>query len=519
MSPLAERIADLSDEKRALLAKRLRGQQESGRIGRRTDRDKPIPLSSAQRSVWISDQSSASPNVFNVSVMIAFGAELKEHALRQAIHELVRRHEALRTSIELVDGSPMQIVTPDVELDIHTLSISHTADERPEDIVLSLAQTQDRQPFRLSQAPLLRANLAINGSEPDNRGYILIVTFHHIICDAWSKHILIKELISLYDAFSKGAIHSLPIVPGQYPDYALWEQASLLSGLLRDDLAYWHARLGNTPPPVSFPPDLPLAAMKTGRGGAFVFALEDGLEKELRLFSRTHGITLFMSLLGVLGVLLKHYASTDEVLIGTDTANRQSQETEGMVGFFINQVVLRINLAGNPSFAGLIRHVRDLVIEAYAHQRAPFGKVIESVKPRRIASRAPFFETKLVLENTPKASIELAETAIGIFEVQSNTAEYDTVWCFVDDREEVKARIQYDVAKYTSGLIAHYAAQYEKVLKLVCDNPALKLSGLSLKLSESDEFRKRVDAQKRRDNNLRTLREGNRDVLNVGKAT
>lgn len=517
MSPLAERIADLSDETRALLAKRFRAQQESGRIRKRTDRDKPVPLSSAQRSVWISDQSSACDSLFNVSVMIAFGAELKERALREAIHELVRRHEALRTSIGLIDGSPMQIVGADVELDIHTLSVSHTADERPEDIVLSLAQTQDRQPFCLSQAPLLRANLAqITGRELDNRGYILIVTLHHIICDAWSKHILIKELLSLYDAFSKGEIHSLPLVTGQYPDYALWEQRSLLSGLLHDALAYWHTRLGNTPPPVSLPSDLLHTAMNTGEGGAFVFVLEDGLEKEVRLFGRAHGITLFMSLLGVLAVLLKHYASTDEVLIGTDTANRQSQETEGMVGFFINQVVLRINLAGNPSFAGLIRHVRDLVIEAYAHQRAPFGEVVESVKPRRIASRGPFFETKLVLENTPKASIELAETAIGIFEVQSNTAEYDTVWCFVEDREGLKARIQYDAAKYTSGLIAHYAAQYEKVLELVCDNPVLRLSEISLILGEADDLRKRANAHKRRENNLRTLRAVQRDGVRNG---
>lgn len=515
MNTLAEKIAGLSAEQRARLATELRRRRDDGRISRRSDRTSPVPLSSAQYGLWLTDQSNAEASVFNVSVLINIEGELNASAVRKAVNQLLQRHEALRTRIEVVDGAPMQIVEPEVQIEIPVIRLARESTQHAEDIVLPLAQQQDREPFYLARAPLLRISLAIVSDGAATTTSVLVVTLHHIVSDAWSKNILVKELLRLYDAVCLNEPHSLTPEPGQYPDYALWEQSYLINGRVHDDLAYWQKRLADTPPPFSLPADLPPTPVKSGSGAATVFTLNETITENLKTFCRQHGITLFMGLLGALAALLKHYGCADDLIVGADSANRQNIDTEDMVGFFINQIALRINLTGNPAFADLIRKIRELVIEDYKHQQAPFGKVVEIVKPKRYPSRSPFFETKLVLENTPKSPSATPGLKASCSEVKSSKAEYDTIWLFTESDKALEVRIQYDADKYTSALMSHYTGQYQKILMCAIKDPSQTLSELSNIIREHDKSREKMLTEQRRENKLRTLRSTRRNTVFV----
>ncbi|MEK7327247.1 MAG: condensation domain-containing protein, partial [Chloroflexota bacterium] len=323
-------------------------------------------------------------------------------ALTNSLNEIVCRHEVLRTSFEVVDDEPRQVVAPDFNLTIPLLDLQDEGE------ALQLATDEARRPFDLQRGPLIRASL-IRLADQD---HILLLTLHHIAADGWSMAVLVRELATLYDALStgqacpatEGSVEGplLPDLPLQYADFACWQREQLKGEVLESQLAYWKEQLGGpstlpsvagqAPPILELPADHPRPAAQTHRGAHFTFTLDAALTQTLRALSRREGATLFMTLLAAFQTLLHRYTGQDDICVGTPIASRTRAEIEPLIGFFVNTLVMRCNLAGEPGFRELLKRVRETALGAYAHQDVPFEKLVEALGADRDMSRTPLFQ-------------------------------------------------------------------------------------------------------------------------------
>ena len=453
----------------------------------RVSRDGELPLSFAQQRLWFLDQLQPNSAGYNNASALRLKGPLDVKALEQTFSEIVRRHEILRTSFRSIRGNPVQVIEPFVSVSPK----SNDSSLHDEAKLARLISEETAAPFDLATAPLWRVKLLQLGPED----HVLIVTMHHIVTDAWSNGVFMREASTLYNSFVKQQPASLPELPVQYADFAAWQHQLLAGEQLEKHLTYWRQQLRGPLPMLELPTDRPRADVRTFHGARQTVGFEKELTDELRTFSRDRGVTLFMTLVAAFKVLLHHYTKQDDVVIGTDVANRNRTETEALIGFFVNQLVLRTDLSENPTFGELLERVRDVALGAYTHQDLPFDRLVEALKPERNLKYAPFFEVKLVLENTSPVALNLTGLTIEPLEIETTEAKLDLILVLRERPEGLQGWFEYNRDLFNAATVVRFGEHLELLLRRLLAAPDVQISDLQEAIAESDRERRAREQQ------------------------
>ncbi|HYU36207.1 MAG TPA: alpha/beta fold hydrolase, partial [Thermoanaerobaculia bacterium] len=425
-SRVAARREGLSEAKRAALARLLRG--KGGAAARpagipRRSAVEPAPLSFAQERLWFLDRLEPGLAAYNMAVSLGLRGRLDVAALAASFDEIRRRHEVLRTTYDLAVDRPVQVVAPWRRQSLPVIDLAALAASDRDGEARRLVEAEAWRPFDLARGPVVRTSLLRLGEEE----HALLWTAHHIAFDGWSSGVLIRELSALYTAFAAGRPSPLPELPVQYADFAAWQRRWLAGDELERQLAEWRRRLAGAAPRLDLPADRPRPTVPSFRGGVVRTAVPRDMADRLAALARESEATLFMVLLAAFQALLARLAGQTDVLVGTPIAGRTRAETEGLIGFFINTLVLRADLAGDPPFRQLLGQVRETTLSAFAHQDLPFEKLVEELAPARDPSRTPFFQVFFNLVNLEAPALDLpglaltpapeAETALAKFDL------------------------------------------------------------------------------------------------------
>ena len=445
-------------------------------------RDAELPLSFAQQRLWFLDQLEPSGSFYNLPAAVRLTGELNVAALERTLSEIIRRHEALRTTFVAVDGKPNQVIKPftPVALPVFDFSKLNAAEREAE--TSRLLSEQATRPFDLAHGPLVRACLVRVGAEE----HVALVTMHHIISDGWSTGIFIREVATLYSAYMRGEESPLEELPIQYADFAHWQRGWLQGEVLAAQLAYWRAELADAPTVIELPSDKPRPPMQTYRGANQPLQLSAALSAQLRDLSRRHGATLFMTLLAAFDLLLCRYTGQEQVLVGTPIANRNRSETEGLIGFFVNTLVLRGDVRGNPSFSELLRRVRETALSAYAHQDLPFEKLVEELQPERDLSRSPLFQVMFALQNAPGEALELPGLTLSSISTGSSAAKFELGLNLQEFEGCITGEMDYNVDLFERTTIERLSEHFKTLLQSIVANFGRPVAELRL-LSEAEE--------------------------------
>ncbi|MEM7132270.1 MAG: amino acid adenylation domain-containing protein [Chloroflexota bacterium] len=361
-------------------------------------REKPLPLSFAQQRLWFLDQLEPDSAFYNIPMLLRLTGQLELDALEQSLNYLIARHESLRTTFEAVNGEPIQVIH---DPDPFTLTVIPVADERE---AQHRGQVEATTPFNLSDGPLMRMQLLQIATED----HLLLLTLHHIISDGWSMGVLIEELTHVYQAFVAGQEPTLPDLPIQYADFAIWQRTYLSGERMEDQLSYWREQLDGAPALLELPTDRPRPPAQSYQGAHYIFTLDAGLTAQLNQLAQAHDATLFMVLLAAFNILLARYSGQEDIVVGSPIANRTRTEIEGLIGFFVNTLVLRTQLADEPSFTELLAQVRQTTLNAYQYQDLPFEQLVDELNLERTFSYSPLFQAMLVLQNAEMGEATLS---------------------------------------------------------------------------------------------------------------
>jgi amino acid adenylation domain-containing protein len=379
-----------------------------------------VPISFAQQRIWFLDRWDPGSSAYVVPSAIRLEGALDVEALRRSLDAVIGRHAALRTIFPSRDGQPIAIVRPAEPFVVPVEDLSELPAGDRDAIVRERQASEARRPFHLDEAPPIRARLL----RLDATHHVLLVALHHIVVDGWSEVLLLRELTAGYEAavtHRRAVVEDLPV---QYGDYAAWQRAWLQGDVLERQIAYWRTQLAGVEPILRLPTS-PRPATPTRAGAHQSFRLTRDLSAALATISRQHGVTLFMTLLAALQTLLARYTGQTDITIGTPVAGRLRREIEPLIGFFVNTLALRCDLSGNPRFTDLLKHVRDVTLDAYMHQDAPFERVIEAVQPARDTNRAPLFQVVLAFQNTPALRLTAPGLRISALPRKAGTPKFD----------------------------------------------------------------------------------------------
>ncbi|MFN6011462.1 MAG: amino acid adenylation domain-containing protein, partial [Microcystis sp.] len=443
-------------------------------------KDTELPLSFAQQRLWFLDQLQPNSALYNIPMVLHFRGNLNQKALEQSLREICNRHEVLRTNFVTIDGQPTQIIQTTREtisvVDLQDLPI-HEQEEKTE----QLKQKQATQTFDLAKESLIRITLVVL-SETE---HLLLVCMHHIISDGWSIEVFIHELTSLYNAYTQNHPANLAPLPIQYADFAVWQKQWLQGDVLQTQLNYWQNQLTAAPPLLSLPTDHPRPAVQSFVGTQQEFSLSPKLSQALNELSRQQGVTLFMTLLAAFDALLYRYTGSSDILVGTPIANRNRGEIEGLIGFFVNTLVMRTDVSDNPSFSQLLTRVREVTMDAYAHQDLPFEMLVEALQPERDLSHTPLFQVAFVLQNTPKSEIAMTGLTVTDLPPENTTAKFDLTLAMVNTDDGLKGVWEYNTDLFESSTIERLSGHFLNLLGGIAANPQARISQLPL-LTESE---------------------------------
>ncbi|NVJ19551.1 condensation domain-containing protein, partial [Myxococcus sp. AM010] len=395
----------------AALAERLASATSGPRLPplTRAGRDGQVPLSFAQQRLWFLDQLKPGDESYNMPSALRLSGALDVEALRRAVNALVERHEALRTTFQSVDGEPRQVIHPPHATVVEVVDLSDLQGRAQRDAEALKRATQDaRQPFKLSEGPLLRVTLL--KLEPSE--HVLLLCLHHIVSDGWSMGVLVREVTSLYEAFQAGTPAALPELPVQYADYAVWQRGWLQGETLKAQLGWWKTQLAGAPHALELHTDKPRPAVLRHHGAAVPVRLTHELSVMLEVLAQREGVTPFMLLLAAFQAVLARHSGQDDVLVGSPIAGRRHAETEPLIGFFVNTLVLRARVTPAMTFRQLLAEVRDTTLGAYEHQDVPFERLVEELQPSRDLSRTPLFQVMFALQNTQVPELALPKLAV-----------------------------------------------------------------------------------------------------------
>jgi hypothetical protein len=433
-------------------------------------------LSYAQQRLWFLDQLHPGTPFYNIRTAVRLRGKLDTSALEKALRGLVERHEALRTRFPVVDGEAVQDVLASCELELERVDADGEAEAR------RVIEKAAARPFDLSTGPLMRAVLVRVGDGE----HLLLLSMHHIVSDGWSMGILVREATELYAAHCEGREPRLPELKIQYADYAAWQREWLKGEVLEEQIGYWRERLSGAPAAPELPTDRPRPAAPTLEGATQRFTIPEATARRLRGLCRSQGATPFMTLLAALKVLLRHGTGMTDIVVGTNVANRTRQESEGLIGFFINQLVLRTQVDGDPTFLELLGRVRETTLGAYAHQDLPFDMLVAALRPERSITRSPFFQVKLDVTDAIGAVRELAGLTVEKPE-PVGIALHSELHIFIEDGDgALEGAILYEKDLFDAATIARFAESYRTVVDTCVDRPERPLSEVLMLLAESD---------------------------------
>lgn len=453
------------------------------------------PLSFAQERLWFLHQWEPQSSAYNLAVALRLSGPLHVTALEQGLHAIVQRHEILRITFAIADGQPQQVLAPSVPYTLTPHDVQCLPPEARLAEAQRLASIEARQPFDLATGPLLRATLLRLAPQE----HVLLLTRHHIVSDAWSFDIFMRELSTLYAAFCAGQPSPLAALPLQYADFAHWQRQWLRGDTLATQLAYWQQQLSGELPVLDLPTDRPRPAIQALQGAIQTFILAPELRRHLHALSQREGVTLFMTLLAAFQTLLYRYTGQQDLLVGTPIAGRQHSELEGLIGFFVNTLVLRTTLESTLSFRELLHRVRGVALGAYDHQDVPFEKLVEALHVVRDPSRNPLFQVMFVLQNMPQRAPQFpglqlrslqdepgtatsdltmylkVDSGTSMFDLTLYMAEYQ-----IDGEETLKGWLEYDTALFDAATITRLLGHFQTLLAGAVSQPEQRLAHLPL---------------------------------------
>ncbi|HEY0019293.1 MAG TPA: amino acid adenylation domain-containing protein, partial [Longimicrobium sp.] len=442
----------------------------------RAERTGPLPLSFAQERLWFLDQLEARSAFYNLPDARRLSGALDVAALEQALGEVVRRHDSLRTTFTEASGGPVQVIAPFGGFVLPVEDLSGLDDDAREADVLRRVAEDAARPFDLSAGPLFRASLLRLASDE----HVLLICMHHIVSDGWSMGVLFRELAALYGAAVAGTASPLAELPVQYADYAVWQRRHLRGEALDRQLGYWTQRLAGAPALLELPTDRPRPAVQSYRGAHEPVALSPALLHRLEALGRREGATLYMVLLGAFQVLLGRYAGSEDVVVGTPIAGRTRREVEELIGFFVNTLVLRTDLGGDPSFREVLRRVRDVTLGAYEHQEVPFERLVAELQPERSLSHAPLFQVMFILQNADGSGGGLPGLRTRPVEAGADSAKYDLTLALAADEDGFRGVLGYSTELFDRATVRRMLGHLERVLEQVSDDADVRISGLRL---------------------------------------
>lgn len=477
----------------------------------RVSRDMDLPLSFGQQRLWFLEKLSSSNSPYKIIEALRLEGPLNIALLENSINEIVKRHESLRTTFPMVNGKPVQAIAPSLTLTIHVIEVQGATESERRSAALQLMIEQSRLPFDLAEGPLLRINLL----RIDEEDHIALVVMHHIISDAWSIAVLVREMVALYKASLEGQSIHLSELPIQYADFAHWQRSWLDGEVLERYVDHWKQKLSGLPPLLELPADHSRPSVQTFRGTQQSFLLPKALSDSFKSLSEKEGVTLFMGLLSAFKSLLHYYTERDDMVVGVDVANRTRSETEGLIGFFVNQLVLRTDLSHDPTFKELLNRVRDVALEAYAYQDLPFDKLVEALNPQRDLSRNPLFQIMFGLQNVPMSALELPGVQLSGVELPVTEAVFDLTLYMADTADGLVGSLRYNADLFEATTISKMAKLFEALLENVVATPDITLSELEAALSLFEKQNK-IEQQKQAEAvSFRKLKSIKRKVVNV----
>ena len=435
-----------------------------------------IPSSFAQQRLWFLDQLEPGNAIYNIPGAFRLEGQLDTTVLARSLNEIVRRHEVLRTAFAMVDGEPVQIITPSLELELPVIDLTQLETRARAERVGHLLSEERRRGFNLEQAPLLRARVLRLGAEE----HVFSLTLHHIVADAWSIGIFARELATLYACYQANESSPLPEISVQYADYAVWQRQRLAGNALEAEVQFWQRQLAGAPTLLELPVDRERPAMGSFRGAKQPVEISLSLSRALRRLSQSEGVTPFMTLLAGFALLLQRYTGQDDILIGTPIAGRTQPETKDLIGFFVNTLVLRTNLSGNPTVREFLARVKEVCWDAYAHQEVPFERLVEELQPERSLSHSPLFQVMLAFNNTTQEEFQLSGLKLTQLEMESDTAKFDLTLTLLDDGETLTGVLRYNSDLFDPATISRMLGHWERLLEGLVANPEKKISELAL---------------------------------------
>ena len=429
-----------------------------------------------QQRLWMLDRLLPDKSVYNTLRVDRLTGVLDVAALQRALNEIVCRHDVLRTSFAVSDGELNQVIAAASPLVLEVEDLASVPAAARETRARSRAEDEAALPFDLDRGPLLRARLLrLSAGE-----HWLLLTLHHIISDRWSSAILARELSLLYGAFSRGDASPLGELPVQYADFAVWQRERLQGDALERLLAYWKPALAELPT-LELPTDRPRPPVASHRGGRLAFEIDEGLTRALKELGRREGATLFMTLLAAFQVLLCRYSGQEDLAVGVPIAGRNRRELEELIGFFVNTIVLRGDLSGEPTFNAYLARVRRRALDAYAHEDLPFEKLVELLAPSRDLSRNPLYQVSFRLGNTPPLNLNLPGLDVQKVEgVSGESAKFDLSLAVTETGGRLSMQAEYAADLFDAATIERMAAHFRVLLQRIVADPAQPISRLPL---------------------------------------
>lgn len=465
-------VAGLSKEIDALL--QGSNPEDGGRL-QTVSRDQRLPLSFSQKRLWFLDRLVPGNAFYNIPAGVRLKGKADLRALGAAINEIVRRHETLRTTFAEADGEPFQVIAPGNDVAVPHVDLRNLSDAAGETEIVRLMKEEAQRPFDLAAGPMLRA-FTLGRWEDD---FVLLLTLHHIVSDGWSMGVFYRELQALYSAFSAGRPSPLAPLPIQYADFAYWQNQALQGELREAHLSFWREQLSGLPV-LELPTDRPRPRFESFRGSMVSALLDRTLVSALKAVSQRCEATLFMTILAGFKVFLARYSRQWEIVAGSAAAARNRPELEGLIGFFLNMLVLRTDLSGKPGFEAAVRRVRQVTLDAYSHQDLPFEILVDELQPERDPSRNPLCQVLLMYQNYPVEERGPEGYSLSLMKVDSGTAKFDLV-LFVDDVEQgLQVKLEFNTDLFDRTTVRRALGQFEILLRSAMATPERSITELPM---------------------------------------
>ncbi|GCE14616.1 non-ribosomal peptide synthetase [Tengunoibacter tsumagoiensis] len=474
--PQTDRRSALSEQQQARLSQLLSKQpiKKEATISARTAQG-PVPATFVQQRLWFIEQMNPGNTAYNLYNVLRIRGPVNADLLERSIARIIARHESLRTTFQIDEkGNPLQHLAPTLDWLLERKDLS--LDEEREQSLQTILEQATRYRFDLQRGPLLYGCVV----RLDAHEHVLVLVIHHIVFDGWSFRVFIHELKSFYEAEQAGGSPTLPALAIQYADYALWQQEWLKSEQVATHLAYWQEHLSGTSFILDLPTDRPRPQIQTLRGTSLTFALPSELTAQVKAFCIQQGCTLFQALLAAFQIVLSRYSGQTDFLIGTPMANRTPRETEPLIGLFVNTLVFRAQLTGEPGFQAIVAKVREETLDASSHQELPFEKLVETLQSERDLSRNPLFQVMFAFQNNQQVSYTIADLQIHSIRLPNPAAQFELNLSMADTSEGIKGAIEYNTDLFDEATIQRLSGHFQSVLQAGIEHPTASFKTLPL---------------------------------------